>query len=312
MKFKLTFLFLFLSREGLAACGYTLSLPALSYTVSSSNVTTAYSLNLSRNNNGSSSCNNFMVGFSKGGANNYNRVATNIITGSTLSYNLYKYSNSSSSLKTINDANSNSEILTGTVAKNANTSLNYHFRLGTLNGSSLTRGGLYQDTITVAVNSGNLSFDRGPEVSQVLSVNITVPKEASLSMVNSGEPYNSSSTNKTLDFGELSLGEEMNFDVILLSNAGYSLSLSSANNEVLQLVGAGATSNTQIAYDLYAGGVQRTLTGSANAPVVISTGSGVTSTQGTRIPVRVVISSVTDKVAGTYQDYVTFTIATTE
>jgi spore coat protein U-like protein len=79
---------------------------------------------------------------------------------------------------------------------------------------------------------------------------------------------------------------------------------------VLQLQGAGTTTQSQINYNFYANSSLKNI--SSTSPVSIMTGSGVTPTQGTRIPIKVVIQSVSGKDPGTYQDYVTFTIATTE
>lgn len=312
MKLNFVILILLFSTEVLANCKFSLSAPAINYTVSDINPTTVYSLTLSRGPSFDRSCGNFLIGFSKGVANSYTRLARNSTTGTTLSYNFYNSSNASNILKDIPDANSTAELLTGSISRHSSKDINYYFTLGTLGSTSLTRGGLYRDTITVSTYSGTMNENNGFETSQTLSVNITVPKVASLSLVNTGSAYDSASTNKTLDFGELAQGQEMSFDVIVLSNAGYKLSVSSANNEVLQLVGGSPGVNTQIGYDFYANGSQRNLTASTASPVSISNAAGVTPMQGVRIPVRVVIQSVTDKAPGTYQDYVTFTIATTE
>ncbi len=313
MKLNFVILLLLLSTEVLGNCRFSLSVPAINYIVADINPSTIYSLTLTRGKSNDTACGNYLIGFSKGGGNNYNpRLARNSITGTTLAYNFSNASNSTNILKEVVDATSNSELLTGTVTKNSSSNVNYYFTLGTLGSTSLIRGGLYRDTITVSAFSGSLANNNGLETSQTLSVNITVPKVASLSLVNTGAGYDSASTNKTLDFGELSQGQEMSFDVIVLSNAGYKLSVSSANNEVLQLVGGTPGTNTQIGYDFFAYGIQKNLTTSASTPVTLSTGAGVTPVQGTRIPVRVLIQSVADKDPGTYQDYVTFTIATTE
>ncbi|MGZ3787308.1 MAG: spore coat protein U domain-containing protein [Bacteriovorax sp.] len=311
MKLNFAIFFLFLSSKAFADCGYSLSAPALNYTVSDVTPATAYNVTLSRTKAGGPRCDDFIMGFSKGGASSYNRVATNSLTGATLAYNLYKTSNTTSSLKEIQDATSNAELLSGSISKNSSLDLNYYFTLGALSSSSLTRGGIYRDTVTIAVDSGTPN-DHGLETSQALSVNITVPKVASLSLVNAGEAYDSFTTTKTLDFGELTANEEMSFDVIVISNAGYTLGVSSSNNEVLQLLGGAASTANQVAYDFYANGIQKNLTSSSTTPVTLSSGAGVTPMQGARIPIKVVIQSVTDKAAGTYQDYVTFTIATTE
>jgi hypothetical protein len=220
----------FSNRIFAATCGYTFTVPAINYTVSTTNASTLNNLTLSRGNTGSANCNTFLIGFSKGGANSYTRIATNASTGATINYNVYLANNSTASLKLIADATSTSEVVTGSVAKNGTTTLDYYFLLGTLSSTTLTRGGTYKDSLTLTVDAGTLTRDRGQEATQPLAVNIIVPKIASLSLVNTGASYDSLSTNKTLDFGELTAGQEMSFDVIVLSNAGYNLSVSSSNN----------------------------------------------------------------------------------
>lgn len=307
-------LFLFLlcatTTQSYAACFFTLPSAVINYTVSETDFSAVnYSLNLSRGHSNDSKCNTFLVGFSKGQSSSYNRVARNSSNGTTIPYNLYKTSSSTTMLRSIDDSSSLSQVLNGTISRNSSVSVDYFFKIGSLSNSYLTRAGLYRDTITMKLDAGGLD-EFSNEVRNTLQVNINVPKIASLSLVSNGAAFDSSATNKTLDFGELTENEEMSFDVIVLSNAGYNLSVSSTNRQVLQLQGAGATSQSQINYKFYANSSLKNI--SSTSPVSIMTGSGVTPIQGTRIPIKVVIQSVTGKDPGTYQDYVTFTIATTE
>jgi spore coat protein U-like protein len=96
-----------------------------------------------------------------------------------------------------------------------------------------------------------------------------------------------------------------------LSNAGYNLSVSSANNQLLKISGVNSSA-AEIGYDFYSNNTLKNLSASAGTPVNLSSGTGVTPMAGTRIPIKVAIKSVDNKIAGTYQDTVTFTIATTE
>jgi hypothetical protein len=309
-KFLVSLFFLFSTTQILAACFYTLPSAVINYTVSDTDTSSVnYSLNLSRGNPNDPKCDNFLIGFSQGQSNSYSRVATNSGNGTTIPYNLYKTSSSTTMLRRIEDSSSLSQILNGTIAKNSSVNVDYYFKIGSLSTTSLTRAGLYKDTITLALNSGDL-VDFSAEITNTLQVNILVPKMASLSLVNNGAAFDSAATNKTLDFGELTDNEDMSFDVIVLSNAGYNLSVSSTNGQLLKLQGAGSTTQSQINYNFYANSNLKDI--SSSSPVSIMTGSGVTPTQGTRIPVKVVIQSVTGKDPGVYQDYVTFTIATTE
>lgn len=298
------------SWQTFGACFFSLQSTSINYTVSETNTTPVQNeIVLSRGNSNDTKCDTYMIGFSQGGAANYNRVATNPLNGSTLPYNLYKTSNSTTMLRRIEDASSMSQVLSGSITRNASVEAEFYFRLGNLSTSSLTRAGLYKDTITMTVDSGDLN-DLATEATASLQVNINVPKMASLSLVNSGGSFDASSTNKTLDFGELSDNEDLSFDVLVLSNAGYNLSVSSLNRQVMRLQGGAQTPSSQINYSFYANSSLKNI--SSATPVSIMTESGVTPSQGTRIPIRVVIQSVAGKDPGIYQDYLTFTIATTE
>ena len=312
MKLNFALFIFFLTSNVFGACGYSITAPALNYTAADTNPATAHTVTLARGNLGNAACNNFTLGFSKGGAASYNRLATNSLNGSTLAYNLYKTGTSTSSLTLLPDATSNAQILSGTIAKNSSKALNYYFILGPITSVATTRGGTYQDLITVEARSGTFSVVNAVETTNTLSVTITVPKIASLSLVDTGGAYNAASTSKTLDFGTLVTNEQLNFDVIVLSNAGYQLSVSSTNNQIMKLSGGGSTLDTQVAYNFYANSVLKNLTTSATTPVLLSSGSAVTPSQGARIPISVVIQSADNKVDGTYQDYLTFTVATTE
>jgi spore coat protein U-like protein len=145
-----------------------------------------------------------------------------------------------------------------------------------------------------------------------MNIFIVVSKFTSISLVDSGGSYDPTQTSKTLDFGELTTGEELSFDVRVASNAGYRLKISSANNGHLKRIGA-IESTSQIDYTFYSNGTQIGLSNSSGSPVTIASGSGVTPAQGVRVPIRVVIGTVdSTKDPGTYQDYITLTTISTD
>jgi spore coat protein U-like protein len=310
MKLKSAVLIFLLSVQGHAACFFTLRASSINFTVSEANpAPVASALTLSRGNTSDPKCDTYLIGFSEGGAASYNRTAINPVNGATIPYNLYKGINSTTMLRRIEDASSLSQVLNGVIARNTSVDETYYFKLGNLNSFSLTRGGLYKDTLNLTVDSGS-GNNFTAESADILQVNINVPKMASLSLVNTGGSFDDSSTAKTLEFGEMKENDEMSFDVIVLSNAGYNLSVSSLNSQKMQLQGRAPTTNSQINYLFYANSKLKNI--SSSSPISIMTGSGVTPTQGTRVPFKVIIQSVTGKEPGIYQDYLTFTIATTE
>jgi spore coat protein U-like protein len=161
--------------------------------------------------------------------------------------------------------------------------------------------------IQVQAYSGFYTNINGYEGYRDMYVYINVAKFTSLSLVDTGSAYDPAQTAKTLDFGVLETNEEMQFDVRIVSNAGYVLKVSSANNGILKRTdGTGVLS--QIAYDFYANNSKKTLTSSATSPVTIASATGKTPAGGAQIPVKVVIKSVENKNPGTYQDYITLTV----
>jgi hypothetical protein len=67
-----------------------------------------------------------------------------------------------------------------------------------------------------------------------------------------------------------------------------------------------------VAYSFLINNQQINLSSSQNSPVIISSGSGVTPPGGAFVSGKAIIQSVDGKNIGTYQDYLTFTILTTE
>lgn len=316
MKIKILFIVFLLMcgdlcGDALASCGYEISSPSLSYVVGNANPTMPAEVSITRKKSNSSVCSNYFLAFTWGWSNNYNRRGLNLMNGNVIYYNLYKNANSTNVLRGPNDITSNNDIFAGTIEKNEKETLTYYFTLGPQYSSSPPRSGTYYDNVQVQAYSGTYTNINGYEDSSQLHIYINVAKFVSLSLVDSGGTYDGSKTSKTLDFGELTENEELNFDIRVVSNAGYNLLVSSINNGVLKrLDGAGAAS--QIAYDFYASNTKRTLTNSASSPVTISSYNGITPDGGSQVPVRVVIKSVSDKDPGTYQDYITLSVISNE
>ena len=294
------------STIALADCDYVISAPVLSYGVDDNNTTIEGNVGLLRRKN-SSVCSNFFLAFTKGWAGNYNRKATNILNGDVIFYNLYKNSNLTGVLKEPSDIATNNEVLFGSIAKDETKTLNYYFSISPININTPPKSGVFIDVVQVQAYSGTYQNINSYEGYRDLNVYIHVPKFISLAIVNSGEIFDPARTSKTLDFGELEEREELTFDVRIVSNAGYSLKVSSINNGLLKRVN-GSGANSEIIYDLYASGSKKIITSSASNPVTIANANGRTPSGGAQIPMKVVIKSVTDKDPGTYQDYITLSV----
>jgi len=312
MKCILTAMVFLISFPALSKCGFELFVSTINYVASDVNPVTAQNLELYRK-EGGSSCGHFAIGFSRGNAGSYNRIATNSMNGATLSYNLYKTNSAETPLRSLKDAHSHSQILNGTIGKKETKNLNYFFKLLSSNSSNVLRAGLYSDTVLVEAGRDEDDLeDSEREVRVPLPIRIVVPTNISLSLVDSGADHNPTSTSKILDFGELSLNQELGFDVRVVSNAGYALSVSSVNNQKLAVEPNSLGIEGQIGYDFYARNSLKNLSSSSSSPVLIDSRTGSTPIQGVSVPIRVVIKSVDNKISGIYKDYVTFTISATE
>jgi hypothetical protein len=308
MKLKyLSFIVLFIMSSAFADCELKLNTPIISYGVGDSNPTQPGNVEVTRSKSNSDACNNFFLAFTKGWAGNYSRRATNSVNGDFIYYNIYKSSNSTGVLKEPNDITSPNEVLFGPISKDETKTLTYYFTLAPINASLPPRSGTYLDVIQVQAYSGTYTAINSFESTRDLYVYINVPKFVSLSLVDTGEIYNPSQTSKTLDFGELELNESLQLDVRIVSNAGYVLKVSSANNGFLKRLD-GTGSKSEIGYDFYANNSIKGLNTSAAGPVTIASATGRTPSGGAPVALKIVIKSVADKDPGTYQDYITLSV----
>ncbi len=306
-KYILILAFVLFSQSLLADCDYKVTVPSLTYTLSDINPSVPGVVTILRDKDQGLKCNNFFFAFTKGWSGNYSRRAQNLMNGDLLYYNLYKNSNSTGVLKEPNDITSSNEVIFGSIARYETKNFNYYFNLASISSGLPPRSGTYIDIVQVQTYSGLYNAIENYEGYKNLNIYINVAKFISLSLVETGASHDESKTSKTIDFGELEELETQNFDVRVVSNAGYILKLSSANNGLLNKIG-GTGVNAQIAYDFYANNSLRNLASSSSNPVVIASNTGRTPAGGAQIPIKVVIKSVSNKEPGTYQDYLTLSV----
>lgn len=136
----------------------------------------------------------------------------------------------------------------------------------------------------------------------------TILETISVSLVGTNAPFDKFDTSEDLNFGVLNSGAQKSFDIVIQSNSGYVLNVSSQNNGKIKHTGS--ASNSTIDYSFMANGSNVNLNGSANSPVVISTGNGQHSSDGFRIPIQIIMGNVESKLAGSYRDDLTVTVTT--
>ncbi len=307
LKSSLFFIFFSLSSyQTIAACNFTINnINNVSFTYSGSTqtITGTVQIKRSQTNNG---CRKFTVTVTRGNSIDYNRIMLKS-PGQTYSYNLFTNTNLNRVLKDFPGANNN-ETIRDEFPKHSSsiyTNVNFYAHRVAPPSGTLRPGGFYLDQVTAKVfkrNNNSIHDTRN------FTCSMYIPKEVQISLVATGGSFNPNDTSENLDFGELQTGESQGFDLISVSNAGYSISFSSQNNGKLKRSGGTQT----IDYNLKVNGITKNLSSSSTSPVVVATGSGVTTTSGDPKNILVTIGNVSNKVAGTYNDYITITATTTE
>lgn len=312
MKLFLNILFLMLlQNKAMALCDFDIDTNSINETISSINTESPQTITASRpNGTSANNCAYAYFFFSKGNANSYNRKAYNSF-GENLNYNLYQGTSQFGILKDAYDfQNANEYLRTYLQRPNENFQSQFYFYLPAISNSTMVRGGTYTDQVSVNVyRSGMNSNWAYYEFTRMLPVTIYVPKTVNISLVDSGSPIDLNSTFKNLDFGNLETNESKSFDLMVASNAGFRISLSSLNNGKLK---NNTNANYVINYSLKLNGNTINLSNSASIPVLVATGSGVTGNNGVRLPFNVRIGSVDEEQWGDYQDYITITAATND
>lgn len=124
-----------------------------------------------------------------------------------------------------------------------------------------------------------------------------------ISLVDSGAPFVLSDTTQTLDFGNLTTGETLGCDIVLSYNAGYELTMSSANSGRIKNIASADFIN----YTMSLNGTPITLSTlpeKKNESSVLESPAG-----GTRVPLSVTIGNVTGVKSGSYSDVVSISVA---
>ena len=156
--------------------------------------------------------------------------------------------------------------------------------------------------------SGTPSVTSNPlETSRYVEFYYILPERIALSLVPSGSPFDLFNKNLTLDFGTLAVGSGQFFDIVVLSNAGMEITMSSLNDGVMTSTSATGAVDYQVSFN---GGSFRSLKGSLSRPLLIAKESGVLPLRGRRIRTQVQISSLAQAKAGTYTDNIVITAAT--
>jgi hypothetical protein len=305
------FLMMF-SGRAFAACG--LSLTASNIIVNWNLNYTHMAVQVQVDKSGPDAC-DFGLGFSKGGAASY--ITRQGTDGSKLlRYQLYQDNALSKVLKDSPDITSADDVVQSGFQAGTNMSqtVTYYFEIpqALAQSPTLVGAGTYTDSFTINLYEG--STPTGfvtPVDTKGITVTVNVPTMIALSIISSGGAFQEGANSKSLNFGTLAEGSAQGIDVRIRTNAGFSVTFSSANNGKLKHTDP--TKSSTVPYSFYANAALLNMSTSSGSPVVGLTGNGQTSLSGQAYPLRFVIGSVgASALGGPHSDTITVTATTTE
>ncbi len=255
-----------------------------------------------RVNKGSGSCGNFFVVIDNGGASSY---STRVLQSNMQSYPIQFYKDAARSqiLKSEFEATP-SDVLFGTFAGGTTSFNSVYYAYIDANANQYIASGNYSKNFLLKLYEGDFN-NRILRDSKVVQFAITQNKSIDVSMVSTGSAFNITDTTQNIDFGKLVEGATRGFDIVLLYNAGYSVSMNSTNDGKLKH----STETKFVPYSLTVDGIPIALTSVAT---VVKSASGISTPNGTRLPVTIKIGSLTDSAPGTYTDTVIVDVSSVE
>jgi spore coat protein U-like protein len=138
-----------------------------------------------------------------------------------------------------------------------------------------------------------------------VSITATVASQIQSVIVSTGSPFDENQpATYSMDFGVVSDTQSLSADLSIRSNDGYDVQARSLNqNKLVHTSESNATMN----YKFYVNSQLMDLTNGSN--VQVATGTGITALTGTNIPLQVTLDDTFNKLSGTYQDTIIFTVA---
>lgn len=245
----------------------------------------------------------FSFGFTRGSSSSYNR---RIYSGiNSISFSLAKNNSMSRVLMDVNDAYSSNNYFKGRYKANKGGNTKSYNVYAELDLTGNEAPGFYSDQFDIRVYQEfgpfNLYYGSWP-----ITYTYTIPENIAVSLVDTNAPFDAYDNSQDLSFGSLIEGSQKGFDIVIKSNTGYILNVSSLNNGKLKHQQVSA----YIDYLFKVNGQATSLAGSSSSGVIVSNATGTHSGDGFRVPVLVEIGSTDNKVAGVYEDHLTITVTT--
>lgn len=273
----------------------------------------AQTFRINKANNGQS-C-SYFIGITKGSASNYTRkmYATG---GYTIDFNIRKTTNLSDPvIKTYPDTNLSTEVFAGSFPSGAPRfqTLTFYPTTTAWSTSNNHRYGVHTDTLVIQAFESILTTSPGlvPEATANIVFTYTVPKNALVSLLDVGQPYTDPAVaTKTLNFPSMVQGQTVSFDMVLVYNAGYSVSFQSTHLQRLKH----NSLNSYVPYTVSMTGVGSFPSLASGSPIVVTSGSGVSPSAptGDRRTVTFTLGSIANAFAGSYSESIQITMTSTE
>lgn len=295
----------FISEKALAQCGLSITANNINVVWDPTFVMQSVSLTLSKTN--PAAC-TFGLTFTKGGSANYTRYGT--AAALQLKYQLYQDVGGTKILKHIPDIVSVNDVIMVTLPAGSGPQLvQYFFDIPYVTATTpvLAHSGTYVDNFIISAYEGvdPTLFADPAATSAAVALTMTVDKSIKLSFVDLGLMFQEGATTKAINFGKLNTGAISRFNMAVQTNAGFSVTFSSANAGNLKHV---ATASL-VPYTATVNAVPADLTG----VVPVIAGAGQTALTGLVYPVVITIGAVgVLAVSGDYQDVITVTATVTE
>lgn len=244
------------------------------------------------------------IGVDKGSSATYDRK---LLSGvNSIDFNISKRNNMSRILKLEPDSQANQNVYTRRYRlKNANPFKKFKlFSELILSGNELP--GNYSENYNIVVyqrGNGNTYnfFGQWP-----ITYFYHIPTIINLSVVDSNQPFDEFDNSQDLSFGTIIQNDTKQFDIVVQSNNGYILKVSSQNNGSIKHEDGAVT----IDYTFKVNSSPVNLSASSGTPVTIGTGSGAHTGDGFRLPIQVEMGDPTNKIAGYYEDQITISLTT--
>lgn len=245
---------------------------------------------------------NFFIDFSSGGGGSYN--TRRMLQGSDpWPYDVLKTLSPVQSLKSLAEATSSNDVLTGVMPGYAgnDTQVTLNFWVQRDSSNPWRRAGNYTDNFSINLYKGNLS-SYSFVANRSMSTNNNAQKQVDISVLPPGGSFDLAIVTQTLDFGQLSTNQTRSADIRIKTNSGYKLRASSLNGGRLKHV----TDNKHINYSASFSGASYGL--SSPKEVASANNTVVSPASGILVPVTVTIGSVTGAQNGDYEDTITLSV----